>query len=152
MSEIDDLKFTNNWTNNLLEELDSLRKQDCTSIDIETAIGRCSMVCFKANHFDEKLKNFKGLDDFLKFCETDLGWELDYDKHSGVIMCYEHNESCLCPIVRVDHNNVSDAMCCCTQGEIKRMFEYAINQLVDVEIIHSFVRDGESCVYKVTLK
>ncbi len=151
MSEIEDLKFMRNWTKGLLNQLDDMRKQDRSEVDIEAAIGECSMVCFKKNKFDEKLKGFSDLEQFLQYCETGLGWETDYDSEKGTIMCYEHNESCLCPIVRVTDNDVADAICCCTQGEIKRMFEYALNKSVEVEIVHSFVRDGKSCVYKVTL-
>jgi hypothetical protein len=152
MSELEDLKFVNNWTKNLMDNLNEIRNKEIyTGAEIEQAIGECSKVCFLKNEFDKKLVGFENLEEYLKYCETDLGWEVDYNKETGVIMCYEHNEECLCPVVRCNEN-ISDAMCCCTQGEIKRMFSYAIKQEVDVEIVHSFVRDGKSCVYKVTLR
>lgn len=149
---IDDLEFTNGWTMRLLEQLEMLRSNDKKACDIEKAIGECSLFCFKKNGFDEKLQGFSGLKDYLKFCETDLGWKVDYDENAGVIMCYEQNDACLCPIVRVNEGKVSPSICCCTQGEIRRMFQYALKQAVDVDIVHSIVRDEKRCVYKVTLK
>jgi hypothetical protein len=147
---IDDLEFTNRWTNKLLQQLDGLRGKNPSGEDIEKAIGECSLPCFQKNKFDETLKGFSNLQDFLRFCETDLGWKVDYDEQARTIVCYEGNEQCLCPIVRLN-KDISPAICCCTQGEIRRMFEYALKLPVEVEIIHPIVRDGQRCVYKVQL-
>lgn len=151
MREPEELRAINDRTKQPLGQGDDVRTQGGTGADIESAIGACPRFYIETGHLDEESKFFPDLEAFLRFCETELGWGIDFDKPAGVILCHEQNKTCLCPMVRANRPDIPDTICSCTQGEIKRMFEYAIHRDVAVEIVHSFIRDGKSCVYKVTL-
>lgn len=144
--DIADYGFICEWNNKLIKQLESCENK----ADIENAFQKCSAVCFKKNGFAEKLKELGSLSAFLDYFQNELGWTVSYDKKSGEILCFENNTECLCPIVKAGCN--SPLICRCTQGEIDRMFNFGTGLRVHTEIIHSIIKDGKSCVYKVVLK
>lgn len=149
---MEDMKFTCEWTACLLQRLNRLRSEGNDKRGIESALGECSSLCFERNQFAQKIKKYESTEDFIQqFCIPVLGWECEYDKSSGTIVCLENNKECLCPVVKTIPN-ISEIICCCTQGEIKRIFRYGLEVDVEVEIVDSWVKNGKSCVYKIKLK
>lgn len=147
---MENMQFICDWTSCLLRKVNEL-PTGCKN-EMKHALEECSGLCFERNQFSQKLKRYKSPEEFIEsFCIPVLGWECEYDPKTGVIVCRENNEQCLCPIVKA-MPNISDIICCCTQGEIKRIFRYALGADAEVSIVDSWVKNEKSCVYEVKLK
>ncbi len=144
-----DLEFTKNWTKDLMNELGKIEQGEKT--DVGEAIGNCSQMCYDSKHLDEELTGFTSASQFASYLEKEWGWKVQFDEAAGVLLCDENKDHCLCPIVRATCNALSGSICCCTSGMLKRIFKRALGRDVKAEIVRSVVRDGKSCIYRITL-
>lgn len=117
-------------------------------VSAREAVGSGSALCFERNGMREKLGGISDLDGFAAVLRRDFGWTVEQEK-TGVLLCHENNEACLCPIVRLREGNVSGAICFCTEKELERMAECATGRKAKATVLHSYVRDGQSCVYRI---
>ena len=136
-------RFVQQWTQELL------RNAEDPDMPVKEAIGRCSQICYDRNDMAGKLAGIHNLDEYVERLQTDFGWTVDYDRDHRTLICYENNVSCLCPIVQNALGPVSGSMCYCTEAELVRMTENALNCKARAAVLCSFVRDNKSCVYRI---
>lgn len=152
VEEMDNLQFTRDWAKNFLDNIQTDCEQAADhKIDIKKTLMRCSAICFAKNGFEEKIKSCGSFDKFIDFCEKELGWIVNYNRSEKVLVCDENKSECLCPIVKTCKGKVSAYMCCCTEGELKRIFETAYGGKVKTEVLSSILRGDKRCVYRITL-
>ena len=144
MSEHEEnLLFVQQWVQELL------RNAQNPDLTVKEAIGRCSQICYDKNNMAYKLKDIHNLDEYVEHLRTDFGWTVDYDRDNRVLICRENNAACLCPIVRSAQGPVPGSMCYCTEAELVRMTQNALGCKAKASVLRSFVRDHESCVYRI---
>ena len=139
----EDLLFVQRWTQELL------RNAQNPSLPVKEAIGRCSQICYDKNNMADKLKDIHNIDEYVECLRTDFGWTVDYDRNNRVLICWENNEACLCPIVRCAKEAVPGSMCYCTEEELVRMTQNDLGCSAKATVLRSFVRDNESCMYRI---
>lgn len=143
--------FSNEWIRVLIDKLGELRKKKvCSGNEIDQAIMESSKVCFKEKGFDKFLKNDVSFDSFVNDFKRKFGWEIMYDEPCGVIMVSFNNTDCQCPIAK-NQASMGSALCCCSQGNIKKIFEIVMKKPLRVEVVSSIIRDGNPCTFKITL-
>lgn len=143
--EIKDLEFIRNWTKLLLENAED------PNLNVKEAIGKCSIMCFQKNNMEEKLKDIHNVSEYVECLRSKFGWTVEYDEKNETLLCHENNTECLCPITRSCKNEISGSMCYCTEAELVRMTEKATGRKAKATVLRSFIRDGESCVYRLEL-
>ena len=136
-------QFVQQWTQELLKNAEN------PDMSVKEAIGHCSKVCYDRNDMAGKLAGIHDLDEYVERLRTDFGWTVEYDREHRTLICRENNASCLCPIVRNAAGPVSGSMCYCTEAELVRMTENALNCRARAAVLRSFLRDNESCVYRI---
>lgn len=139
----EDLLFVQRWTQRLL------RCAEEPDMPVKEAIGGCSEICYDKNNMADKLKGIRDLDGYVECLRKDFGWAIDYDRQNRVLICQENNEACLCPVVRSAEGPVPGSMCFCTEAELVRMTQNALGCRAKATVLRSFVRDNESCVYRI---
>ena len=136
-------QFVQQW----IQEL--LRNAEDPDMPVKDAIGRCSQICYDRNDMAGKLAGIHNLDEYVERLQTDFGWTVDYDRDHRTLICWENNDACLCPIVQSASGPVSGSMCYCTEAELVRMTESALNCRARAAVLRSFIRDNKSCVYRI---
>lgn len=123
------------------------------------------------SHFDEKtmqeirmdcacgpsparMKEMKELYDASKDLE-DFARRAD-EKHKDFSMWVEEGAlffsypSCYCSMVKHNNELLPKSWCFCTLGYTKRMFEFALNRQVEVELLESIKQGNKRCVMRVS--
>ncbi|MDO5422455.1 MAG: hypothetical protein Q4F41_01865 [Eubacteriales bacterium] len=144
-----DLEFTHGWTKNLLSVMEQTAGEAPDACEL---MRRCSSYCYKGKHIADMVESISSIEEFIRCLKNDFGWELSYDKETGVLICNENSTECICPLVRAAGGDISGMICYCTEGMIKTIFEVGLKRKVHTETACSIVRDGKSCVYKVYLE
>ncbi len=147
---MDELQFTNAWTNRLLDHL-SETGEGKRFAGAEQAIEACAEMCFAYKGMTAEFAGISDLDGLIGLFRAKWGWKVEYDAEAGVLLCDENKAECLCPIVRSSDGAPSKAICCCTRGMLKRIFAEVLHRDVQAEVLRSVIRDGKSCVYRITL-
>lgn len=148
--EQQDLEFTRNWTQKMMEAVAEQRADGAADgINIREAMRKCSRVCYDKNGFDDIIKegDFEG---FLKTAKDDFGWGID-NESGKVLIVHENNTECLCPMVRACKGKMPTSLCTCTETELERMFARAYGGDVKAEVIQAILRGDKSCVYRIEL-
>lgn len=137
------------WTKCYLNE--TMKVNDGEVFELEPIIKKCAAAHFKAINMEKILEPYVGkLEEFLDFIRNEWKQKIEYDRTTGIIIADENKDFCVCPLVK--HGIIqSKKLCDCTKGFNEMMFEYILGKKVVVEVIRSWIRDGKSCIYKITL-
>lgn len=148
-SETDtDKHLMQGWTANLLKNLSSeLEPEQFSSL-----IKKNAMIHFNELKMDEMLREYMGYPDkFIDFISKKWGWEIDYDKATGILIANENKNYCVCPMVNLKESIGTSVMCNCSEGFAEKMFSVIFEHPVKAEVISSVLKGGASCKYKITI-
>ena len=138
--------FAIGWTKALLQ---GLNEWDNNGYDL---FEKCACFHYNTNNMDDIIKNYIGNPDgFLEFLSKEWGWKINKSDDNKKIIIDENKNFCVCPVVHRMGNNVPPAICNCSENFAKKMFSKVTCKQVNVRVIRSFVRDGKSCIYEITL-
>ena len=138
--------FTVGWTAALLQGMEKYSENTYNSFE------KCACFHYSANRMDEIINNYVGnLDCFLDFLSDAWGWKITKSDDNKKIIVDENKDYCVCPVVHQIKDNVPENICYCSEHFAKKMFSAVMGREVKVRVIRSFVRDGRSCVYEITL-
>lgn len=138
--------FTVGWTKALLEGIN----ENCDNT--YASFEKCACFHYTTNNMENIIENFIGnLDGFLDFLSAEWCWIINKSDDNRKIIIDENKNFCVCPVVHRMGNNVPPAICNCSEHFAKKMFSEVTGNQVDVKVIRSFVRDGKSCIYEITL-
>lgn len=138
--------FAVGWTKALLQ---GLNERDNNTYDL---FEKCACFHYNANNMDDIIKKYIGNPDgFLEFLSKEWGWKINKSDDNKKIIIDENKDFCVCPVVHRMGNNVPPAICNCSEHFAKKMFSKVTGKQVNVKVIRSFIRDGKSCIYEITL-
>lgn len=140
-----DQDFIRKWTAELLK--------NTPDTPLEQAFLGCSGLCFEENRMGEKLQGIRSVREYADILRKDFGWEVEIERTGKgfALNCFENNTECLCPVVCSLPGGSVCAICCCTESELKRMTEFALHRKAEARVLRSFVRDNQSCVYRIEI-
>jgi hypothetical protein len=119
--------------------------------DVEQAIKKCHTAHFDAIGMGGILEKYIGsVDSFINFLENEWNWKVTYDKEKKTILADENKETCICPLIK-EKIITSSKMCSCSEGFAERMFSLVLQKKVRAEVVRSYIRDKESCIYRITI-
>lgn len=150
-NEINDLLFTRDWTQSLLDKLTNAKTEDHTNGSVKDTLFQCASVCYQNKGMDEQIGKLETFEDFFSFLIEEWDWKFSYSRESNELICDENKSECICPVARTCNYDISPTMCYCTEGMLKRIFEKALHRNVDTTMITSILRGGKSCVYKIII-
>lgn len=141
----DQPSFVENWLTDLLNTIEK-------TVDRETQvkiIEGCGRGCFKRHQFKKDIaaKGEGNLDKLIEAYKANFEiWKDD----EGVHVRYGKRSSrCYCPVVKHIPPKPNDLHCECTKATHQSIFETALNKKVQVEIIESLRRGGQTCHFLV---
>lgn len=138
--------FTVGWTRALLDGINDNSNNTYASFE------KCACFHYSANNMEDIIKKYVGNPDgFLNFLSEAWGWKINKSDDTGKIIIDEGKNFCVCPVVHRMENNVPPVICNCSEHFAQKMFSAVVGNQVNVKVIRSFVRDGKSCIYEITL-
>ncbi len=136
------------WVSILLSNIDDRLSEE----ELRAMLKGCAIAHYNSLDMDSILAPFKGkTDEFLKFLTNEWGWKIDYDKSTGIIICDENKNYCVCPMVNKAKGIASSAICYCSEGFTSKMFTVIAGAPAKATVLKSIYRGDPSCVYKVEL-
>lgn len=139
------MDFSAQWLNCLLEELEESGKSK------ECLFDRCAGLHYRVNGMDAILEKYVGdLPGFIAFLEKEWGWIVTR-REDGSLLVDENKDFCVCPIAAQVESKVSPALCGCSERFAMKMFTKVCQKNVKAKVRRSFLRDGKSCIYEITL-
>jgi hypothetical protein len=122
------------------------------ALDVDQTMKKCHGAHFDAIGMGGILEKYIGsMDSFINFLEKEWNWKVTYDKEKKTIMADENKEKCICPLVK-EGVITSRKICSCSEGFAERMFSLVLQKEVRAEVVRSYIRDEESCIYKITIQ
>lgn len=141
-----DYDFCAEWVNSLLKDID----KKCDSKDC--LFDSCANFHYQVNQMDAILENYIGnLQGFISFLDAEWGWKTTISKDGNTILVDENKDYCVCPIAEKVKGEVSPLLCNCSVKFAKKMFSKACQKEVDAKVKRSFLRDGKSCIYEISI-
>lgn len=136
-----------NWINHMSKELESRFNDD------EIKLIRMGCYCNDGGNLDAAKKMIKNVydasssfSDFVaKMNEHDAGWYINND---SLYTKYNH---CSCKLLKDIELLPSKTWCYCTVGFNKALFEYVLNEEVDIELLESIKLGDKQCLMRVDL-
>ena len=78
-----------------------------------------------------------------------FSWGHDHQNPQGLILSDGY---CMCPLVETGPAGLSPTFCYCSTGYVKEMFERALGQSVQVELIDSLKMGGKDCIFEIATR
>ncbi len=139
--------FIENWLSDLLSSMEA-------TVDRETQvkiIEGCGRGCYNRHQFKQDIAaNGKG--DVNQLIEAyKANFEI-WKAGDGIHIRYgETSAQCYCPVVKNLPPKPDDLHCECTKATHQSIFEAALHQKVQVNILESLRRGGKTCHFLVTV-
>ena len=140
-------RLITSWTKQYIAET----AEAGNDVDITQIIRKCHIAHYNEIGMQDILEKYVGnIDSFIGFLGREWNWIVDYDRAERVIVADENKETCVCPLF---HSGMltSGNLCFCSEGFAERMFTYVLQKPVRAEVIRSVIRDGKSCIYKISI-
>lgn len=135
-------RFKEDWVTTLMENMEAQIEEKTRFMLMQSCGRRCARR--GAIQIAESCKNDvkKMADIFSKF--PDL--ELTIQDEGSIHVTYG---KCLCELVNHGPKRLPDTYCECSKGWLLEMFETAVQKSVDIEILQTIKRGGDSCKFVV---
>jgi hypothetical protein len=78
-----------------------------------------------------------------------FSWGRDHQNPQGLILSDGY---CMCPLVETGPAGLSPTFCYCSTGYVKEMFERALGQFVQVELLDSLKMGGKDCIFEIATR
>ena len=119
--------------------------------EISRVIKGCHAAHYDVLGMDSVLEPFAGrIDDFIDFLQSQWNWIVRYDREANVIFADENKADCVCPLFQTGIVPTGK-LCACSEGFVERMFTFVLRRPVRAEVVRSVIRDGKSCIYRITV-
>lgn len=142
----DNNNFHAQWAASLLEGL----QENCSEETRQACLKNCADLHYNVNQMEQQLEPYIGdIEGFIKFLTESLGWVIEVDEKR--IRIDENKEYCVCPIAEATEGKVSPGLCDCSAHYAGRMFSKVLGKEVKAEVRRSYLRDGCSCIYEVSI-
>jgi hypothetical protein len=120
--------------------------------DFRHNIKECSCVHYSISNMEQILSAYIGkLNEFIQFIRKEWNWIITYDENEGIIIADENKNYCVCPLAKYGIFD-STELCNCSEGFAEKMFSEIIGKPVKATVERSFLRNNESCIYRITIK
>lgn len=133
------------WAESICADLETEFNEDTVKlIRMDCA---CGPGMGKINNLQKLYQSSANIDDFI---------EKANNLQQGFTIRRENNDlylvypQCYCSCVNKIDKPISKTWCYCTLGYTKRMFEYILERIVEVELLESVKTGGHRCLIKVT--
>ena len=135
----------NRWVKALLKNLDDYVDEN-TKIRVMEGVGEScpfthlndeKLIVLKANAIDEK--------DFLNRLAEQ--WRVVMEGNDVFVVF----DQCYCPMVNQDIKGVSETMCYCTMGNIKRKFRIGLDREVGVKMEKTIIAGDGECRFRILI-
>lgn len=135
------------WANNVCQFLSGrYDDEEVMNIRMDCACGPEIGKCKKVKEIFDKVVSPENFVDRVN--KLNLGYTLEYDGESYFLIYPQ----CYCSCVKNIPQNLPEAWCYCTIGYTKRMFEFAFEYEVEVELINSVKLGADNCRIRVRKK
>ncbi|MGF7141748.1 hypothetical protein HNQ56_000158 [Anaerotaenia torta] len=140
--------FHAEWAACLLEGIED----NCSPEIKHACLERCAGLHYRVNDMDQLLEKYVGdLDRFIDFLHREYGWIVRVDRENKRLLVDENKDYCVCPITTALQGKVSPALCDCSAHYARKMFSKVLEREVFAKVQRSFLRDGLSCVYEISI-
>ncbi len=139
--------FINNWLSDLLAAMEDQLDED-TRVKLIEACGRG---CYWRHDFKQKLSE-QGRGSLERLLEAmSQNFEIWQEGNLVHIRYGEKSAGCYCPVLRGRPTRPDDPHCNCTKATHQTIFEQALGRPVQVEIVETVRRGGQTCHFIVHL-
>ena len=141
-------KFMQDWISTLLLNVDeNADDEECRKI-----MKPCAMAHYNFLEMDKVLAPYVGdIEKFNTYISGEWGWNVDYNRESGVIVADENKSYCVCPMVNKEKGVRSSILCFCSEGFAEKMFSTVVGHPVKARVILSIHKGNDRCKYEIAL-
>jgi hypothetical protein len=136
-------EFAQRWVKNLVDSLDAHLDEDTRRELMES----CGRACARGGPARVAEGCQGKLDEWLATLAKWHGGK-DYVRRDGDVV-HVICARCLCDLVKDGSERLSDTYCYCSLGWMKETFEAVVGGPVDVTLVESIQRGGESCKFVI---
>lgn len=112
----------------------------------------CASFHYKYAVEKDGLEQYAGdLNGFIDLAEREWGWKATVDEKNGKLYVDEGKNYCACPLAENADGKIPSALCECSCIFIGKLFSLVLQREVKAIVARSFLRDGKTCIYEVTL-
>ena len=140
--------FATMWAMGLLRGM----TEHCSAAERDACLRHCADCHYEACGRGEVAARFAGdSDGFVRFLEETFGFAIQVDHENRTILYDVNQERCICPMMEQYQGQVPDALCECSRFFCERMFSEVLQRPVHTKLLRSYLRDGQSCQYEITI-
>ena len=115
-------------------------------------LSHCASFHYKYVVEKDGLEQYAGdLNGFIALAEREWGWKVTIDEKNGKIYAGEGKNYCACPLAENAGEKIPSALCECSSIFIGKLFSLVLQREAKAAVTRSFLRDGKTCIYEVTL-
>ena len=136
----------NEWIKDLLDAAESNPTAEAIAL-----IEQCGRACSRRKGHAQGMTQLKEAaswcktrSDYVRFLKENISDKVTEDADG--IRIPLGKERCTCPMAE---DIQSPMLCCCTQGSNKETWSELFGEDVRVEMVETFMRDGQDCVIKI---
>lgn len=140
-------KFCQFWALTLLEGIseNSPLETQCACLE------KCANFHYQSSNISQYAEAYRGdLPGFVHFAEQEYQWIIKIDCEHCTIYIDENKDYCACHLADGTDVVIPQILCECSNFFIKKIFSVVMDQDVNAEVIQSYLRNGKTCIYKVT--
>lgn len=147
----EDLRFTFMWMHAMMGSID---KQCAGSNKLEAnardAMRQASRMCYDYKKLDDVVPKYD-LNRYIEELKRELDWEFEFESDTVFYLYANKTGKCQCPLARTLQGSIGGALCVCSETMMERTFSRAYGGRVRVELLESYLRGGNRCIYRIRL-
>ncbi len=140
--------FSATWAMSLLRGV----SENCSAKELDACLKNCADCHYESCGRGEITARFAGdLDGFVRFLEEKFGFLIKVDYAAGKILYDVNQNRCICPMAEHYDGELPKSLCECSRFFTERMFSEVLQRPVHTKLVRSWLRDGKSCLYEITI-
>lgn len=140
--------FSTTWAMVLLRGV----SENCSAGELDACLKQCADCHYENCGRGKIAAQFAGdLDGFVRFLEEKFGFLIQIDYENRKILYDVNQACCICPMAEHYDGELPKSLCECSRFFTERMFSEVLQRPVHTKLLRSWLRDGKSCLYEITI-
>ncbi len=118
----------------------------------DACLKTCADCHYETCGRSETTAQFVGdLDGFVRFLDEKFGFAIKVNHEKGKILYDINRNFCICPTAKHPDGEIPDSLRECSRVFCERMFSEVLQRPVHAKLLRSWLRNGKSCTYEITM-
>ena len=147
MKDSGKVELLRSWTNELLAGLEDYSDEAICRVIMEKCGKQCALFHDDFSRVKSLRRKAKSFPQLLFLVNKYLKWCGEWKMEGGEIVAV--GKGCECPLVKRQWVKLSPVLCLCSRGWVKTIFEEALGNEVEVDLVKSIGRGDDCCEFRV---